>query len=119
MHLFHTFATLAMTGCVAALPQSIPLDTVAEIPAAPITETPLGEGAGTKVVPYKPDAVVANTFASVLANPASADKTLKRRAWDCSEQPLGAGLHARLSLNSTLIISTAACRANSSTPMFS
>ncbi|KAI4933359.1 uncharacterized protein J4E92_003025 [Alternaria infectoria] len=80
-----------MTGCAAALPQSIPLSEVAEIPAAPITETPLGEGAGTKVVPYSPDAVVADTFASVLADPASADKSLKRRGWDCSEQPLGKG----------------------------
>ncbi|KAI4940733.1 hypothetical protein J4E86_010705 [Alternaria arbusti] len=80
-----------MTGCAAALPQSIPLGEVAEIPAAPITETPLGEGAGTKVVPYSPDAVVADTFASVLADPASADKSLKRRGWDCSEQPLGKG----------------------------
>jgi hypothetical protein len=91
MHPVHAFAALAMTGCAAALPQFIPLGEVAEIPAAPITETPLGEGAGTKVIPYSPDAVVAETFASVLADPASADKTLKRRGWDCSEQPLGAG----------------------------
>jgi hypothetical protein len=91
MHPVHAFAALAMTGCAAALPQSIPLNEVAEIPAAPITETPLGDGAGTKVVPYAPDAVVADTFASVLADPVSADKELKRRGWDCSEQPLGAG----------------------------
>ncbi|KAH6639605.1 hypothetical protein C7974DRAFT_449729 [Boeremia exigua] len=91
MHPVHAFAALALTGCAAALPQSIPLDQVAEIPAAPITETPLGEGAGTKVVPYAPDAVIADTFASVLADPASADKTLRRRDSDCSAQPLGAG----------------------------
>ncbi|KAI4675193.1 uncharacterized protein J4E88_008098 [Alternaria novae-zelandiae] len=91
MRSVHAFTALAMTSCAAALPQSIPLGEVAEIPAAPITETPLGEGAGTKVVPYSPDAVVADTFASVLADPASADKSLKRRGWDCSEQPLGKG----------------------------
>ncbi|KAI4944730.1 hypothetical protein J4E91_008417 [Alternaria rosae] len=91
MHLVNAFAALAFTGCASALPQSIPLGEVAEIPAAPITETPLGEGAGTKVVPYSPDAVIADTFASVLADPASADKSLKRRGWDCSEQPLGKG----------------------------
>ncbi|KAI4701025.1 hypothetical protein J4E89_010861 [Alternaria sp. Ai002NY15] len=91
MHPVHAFAALAFTGYAAALPQSIPLGEVAEIPAAPITETPLGEGAGTKVVPYSPDAVVADTFASVLADPVSADKSLKRRGWDCSEQPLGKG----------------------------
>ena len=91
MHPVHTFAALAMAGCAAALPQSIPLQEVAEIPAAPITETPLGEGAGTKTIPYAPDAVIADTFASVLADPASADKVLNRRDWDCSAQPLGAG----------------------------
>lgn len=91
MHPVHAFAAFALTGCAAALPQSIPLDQVAEIPAAPITETPLGEGAGTKVIPYAPDAVVADTFASVLADPASADKGLQRRDSDCSAQPLGAG----------------------------
>lgn len=91
MHLVHTFAALAMVGCAAALPQLIPIKEVAEIPAAPITETPLGEGAGTKTIPYAPDAVIADTFASVLADPASADKVLGRRGWDCSAQPLGAG----------------------------
>jgi hypothetical protein len=90
MHLIHAVAALALTGYAAALPQSIPLDEVVEIPAAPIDKTPLGEGAGTKIVSYTPDAVIADTFASVLADPASANATLKKRG-DCESQPLGKG----------------------------
>ena len=91
MHPVHTFVALAMTGCAAALPQSIPRDEVAAIPGAPIVKVPTGDGAGTQVVPYAPDPVVSGTFASVLADPASVSKKVERRGWDCSEQPLGKG----------------------------
>ncbi|USP75175.1 hypothetical protein yc1106_02449 [Curvularia clavata] len=91
MHPVQAFAALAMTGCAAALPQLLPLEEVAAIPGAPIEKAPLGEGAGTQVIPYTPDPVVSGTYASVLADPASASKKVERRGWDCSDQPLGKG----------------------------